>query len=154
MPVDRYEQNRMLFIIGILCLIVSLSLITFSLYILPTMLWSWLYSTPEFLFIWRENLTETYGYTETSSGLIVFLIFFLPGAFAGLLSVLISNRIDKQALGLIVKEEDTSEPQSRVSQEIKESFGFGAKIFLLSLGVILAVWLLNWLLSTNPAPGY
>lgn len=147
---DRYQQNSKLFVIGLICLLISLSLFAFGLYILPYLLWNWSYNVPEFVFVWREWLKETYNFSDSGASWSMILIFIIPAIITGFISHLASNRIDNQIYG-VEQEKSTSMPE--IKKDIRESLGFGFKIFLLIILVLVAVALVQWLVApTTPPP--
>lgn len=143
---DRFEQNKVLFIIGMIALVVGLSFLLFSFYILPAALWNWNYDVPEFVFIWRENLKESYTMSEVGAGGVVFLIVLLPAIIAGIISYFISNAIDNRIHG-IVNEEMDEESMVNLRQDVKETFSFGGKLIILIILAVVALWFFEWLMA-------
>ena len=149
MEYDRYQHNNKIFIIGLLCLLVSLSLLAFSIYILPYLLWNWTYNVPGFILDWRERLKEFYNFTDSGASWTIFLIFIIPAIICGYISQLTSNYMDNQIEG-VKPETTTPEPPIEVKGDIQETIGFGLKIFLLIILVLVLVALLEWLIATPP----
>ncbi|WP_028388500.1 hypothetical protein [Legionella fairfieldensis] len=147
---DRYEQNSKLFVIGLLCLLLSLTLLAFGLYILPYLLWNWRYDIPDFVLSWREWLKEYYNFTDSGASWLIFLVFFIPAIICGFISRWASNYIDNQING-IVPAPEPQKHREEIKRDLQESFGFGLKIFLLIILVLVAVTALEWLIaSPNP----
>lgn len=142
---DRFGENKVMYIIGMVCMIISLSLFLFSIYILPVLLWNWSYSVPDYVIMWRENLRVYFGCSEFSAGGLLFLIMMVPALITGLVSHFISNAIDNQIYG-IVKEEPEPVSTENKRAAFKESFSFSGKVIFLLVLVVLAVWFVEWIL--------
>jgi hypothetical protein len=54
MEPDRYQENHGLYIIGLICFLISTTLSLFVLYMLPHLLFGWRYDVPEFITYFRE----------------------------------------------------------------------------------------------------
>ena len=145
---DRYQENKALFIIGLISLIATVVLFAFSIYILPAMMWGWHYNIPEQLFIWREQLKTYYQISELYAGVILFLSFFVPALLMGFISYWTSNKIDNQ---IYRSELYQPERMPGYSAGSEESLGLGLKIFILALLVIAGVLFMEWLI-TSPTP--
>lgn len=141
MEYDRYQQNSKLFVIGIICLLMSLALLAFGLYILPYLLWNWGYNVPEFVLSWREWLKEEYSYSDQVASWLVICVFLVPAIFCGYISQWISNYIDNQIYGI---EKPSNSPEEEM--EVKKDLHFGLKIALLIILVLVLVALVQWLL--------
>lgn len=144
---DRFEQNSKLFIIGLICLLISLTLFAFGLYILPYLLWNWSYNVPEFVYYWREWFREYYDISEVSASWIMILIFIIPAIITGFISHLASNYIDNQIHG-IEQEKTTKLPE--IKKNVQETLSFGFKILLLIILVLIAVAFVQWIVAPTP----
>ncbi|MBA4697189.1 MAG: hypothetical protein H2069_07370 [Legionella sp.] len=139
MESDRYQKNSKLFIIGIISLLFSLSLLAFSLYILPYLLWDLFYRVPAFVLNWREGIKNFYEISELGAAWIVFLIFIIPAVFFGYISYLTSNYIDDRIFNPAPL---TTEKPEVEKKELRETFGWVFKILgmiLLTLGILAIV---------------
>lgn len=144
MEKDRYQQNSKLFVIGLLCLLISLSLFAFGLYILPYLLWNLSYNVPEFVYTTREWLKEYYNFTESGASWTIILFFIIPALITGYISHLASNYIDNQIHGI---EREKSTKISEIKKGVRETFEFGFKILLLIILVLIAVAFVQWLVA-------
>lgn len=145
MEQDRYEQNKVLFIIGMISMITSLSLFVFAFYILPMLIWNWGYDVPDFIFMWRENLRQSYSYSEAWAGFILFLIILIPAFITGVISHLISNTIDNQIHGIVKEKKEGN--KINVPEHVKESLGFSVKLIIILVLVVMALWFVEWLVA-------
>lgn len=96
MAEESNSNNDKIFILGVVCLVLSLGFLLFSLYIVPFLLWDLAYDVPDMVTNMTSTLQEDYDYSSAGSKLIVWLMFFIPGLIAGCISYYISNRIDKE----------------------------------------------------------
>ncbi|KTD00312.1 hypothetical protein OQJ19_16245 [Fluoribacter gormanii] len=149
MEQDRFSSNSKLYILGMICLVLCLGLFFFSLYILPFLAWGLNYNVPEVILTLLSSLQDDYNYTVGASKLIVWLIFFVPGLITGLISYFVSNYIDNNIYKseLNIKEEQESPSTKQIGKEIKESAGFGLKILGLMILIVIAIFLLQYLIQ-------
>lgn len=89
-------NNNKIFIIGMICLVLSLGLLLSALYILPFLLWDLAYDVPDFISDSISYFQENYNYSSAGSKLIVWLIFVIPGAITGYLSYYFSHLLDEK----------------------------------------------------------
>lgn len=118
-------------------------------YILPFLAWGLNYNVPEVILTLLSSLQDDYNYTVGASKLIVWLIFFVPGLITGLISYFVSNYIDNNIYKseLNIKEEQESPSTKQIGKEIKESAGFGLKILGLMILIVIAIFLLQYLIQ-------
>lgn len=90
-------KNNKMFITGVICLVLSLGFLLFSLYILPFLLWNLNYDVPDIVTDITSSLQDDYDYSVAGSKMLVWLIFFIPGMITGFISYYISNRIDRES---------------------------------------------------------
>ena len=93
---EERKNGSKIFIAGVVCLVLALGFLLFSIYIIPFFLWNVAYDVPDMITSMTSTLQEEYDYTSAGSKLIVWLIFFIPGLITGCISYYISNRIDKE----------------------------------------------------------
>ncbi|KTD20097.1 transmembrane protein [Legionella lansingensis] len=150
MEYDRFQQNSVLFVIGIIALLLSLSLFTICFYIFPFLLFDWVYNVPEFVSIWREWLIEEYNYTITGASWVILLIFLVPAFICGYISYFISNYIDNRLYG-IVPEETAKKKRVEIRKDIQETLVFVLKILGLVILVLIGISILQWIVAV-PTP--
>lgn len=158
MKYDGFQENQKLFIFGIICLVLSISLLFFSIYILPFLIWDINYGVPSFLTVFIVNMHDDYGYSNPGAKFLLELLFLIPGLIAGLISYFISHYIDQQNSeiypdileaeeGLGGEEGEERIPRKEViKREIKESANFGLKLLALMIVAVIAVLILQALL--------
>jgi hypothetical protein len=132
-------------ITGIICLILSLSLLFFSFYIAPFLIWKLAYDVPDFISTFISFFEDKYGFTSEVSKFLVWLIFFAPGLIAGYISYFISHHIDRNMYGLYSNVEIQNSPSSsrETKEGLKESAHVGLKIIALMVVIVVIVLLLQ-----------
>ncbi|WP_019216868.1 hypothetical protein [Legionella tunisiensis] len=148
MEPDRYEQNSKVFILGIITLLLSLTLFALGFYIAPYLFWGWNYDIPATVLNWYEWLKEYYEFSDAGASWIIFSVFIIPALICGYISHRASNYIDNKIHGI---EPVKTEKQIEIKEEVKATLGFGFKIVLLIVLVLLALSLLQWLLTVPTA---
>ncbi|MDI9818234.1 MULTISPECIES: hypothetical protein [unclassified Legionella] len=147
---DRFKQNSKLFIIGIIALLISLSLFAFSFYILPYLLWNWIYEVPYFISNWQEWIKREYNFTHTGASWLIFGVFIIPAFIFGYLSYLISNYIDNRIYHMV--SEELPETKEEVSKDVRDTLVFFLKILILGILIFVVLTLIHRFLSVPP-PG-
>lgn len=142
MEPDRYEQNKIYYVIGFVCLIISLWLLGVGIYLLPYIAFGWVYNIPDAVFERIDYIQITYDLTwRNASWLVLIVNFFVCFLFA-LVAYFTSNRIDNEILGI------KPEP-AKVKKETKESYQFILTI-LMTVGLIfLVAMLFQWIISSR-----
>lgn len=144
MESDRYQLHPRTYVLGMVCLLLSMSLLLFSLYLVPYVIWQFNYDLPGWIFSWFETLKEMFLTTDTITRLLVWLSFVIPGLICGFFAWLASNQIDDE---LHVEPTDSQQPPpvSHLKEEVSASVSFGGRVLLLVILVILSVWFVDWL---------
>lgn len=150
MEKDRFSNNHKLYILGLVCLVLCLGFLFFSLFILPFLIWQLNYNVPDFISAILNLFQEEYGYSDESSKTIVWLIFFIPGVITGLISYLVSNYIDNQIYKPEVESEDNEENlrNREKKQARRESAVFSLKILGLMILFVFLIFLFQYLIQT------
>lgn len=145
MEADRYQQNKKLFLACFICIILSLSLTCFALYILPPLVLEWRYNIPEFTFAWRESVKQYYNISEDRAGFIVFLLFFIPALITAIIAYFTGNRVENEVQGL-----HTHKPiqEEILNEDLKASASLSLKIFGLIILIFIGVVFFQWLLMS------
>jgi len=110
MEPDRFQQNKKYYIVGLACLIMSMTLFGIGAYILPHVAFGMVYTIPDFIFEWTNLIQVAYGLSEKSSGWLVLLIFLVFGFLFSLVTYILSNRIDNEIYA-------TEEPDAVVEEK-------------------------------------
>jgi hypothetical protein len=148
MEPDRFKNNHALYIFGMICLLLSITLFFFSLYILPFLIWHLDYNVPPVLFYMISYLQDTYSFSPVGSKFIAWLMFFIPCMVFGVFSYFISNRIDNQIYHIDnTVYEDVAEKKAsslEMQRKMRESAGIGMKILLLMVIIVVLILLLQF----------
>ena len=151
------QENNKLFISGIICLVLSLSLIFFSLYLAPNFIWDLHYDIPEFVANQIAYFDNDQEYTTAGSKLIVWLCYFIPGLLFGVASAYISQKIDRVVLHdeLNIDTEAEEKEAINVKEELTESAGLGVKIIVLMIAIVVIIFFLEeFVFYTEPPVDY
>lgn len=137
---------------GIICLVLSLGLLFFSLYIIPFLLWNLSYNVPDFLLQSISFFEDDQGYSYSTSRFIVWLCIFIPGLITGYVSYIISHYIEKIRLNPPIPEEE-GKPLSS-TEIVKPSKAKGTdltvlKIVALMVGIFFLMLLLQLFFRTT-----
>lgn len=150
MEQDRFSHNQKLYILGMVCLLLSLGLFVFSLYIIPFFIWDLNYNVPYFILALLNLFQEEYDYSIAASKVIVWFIFFIPSIVTGLVSYVVSNYIDNQ---IYKAEQKNEENQGNLYKQEKgimrqESVAFSLKILGLMILFIFLIFLFQYLIQS------
>ncbi|BCA95545.1 hypothetical protein TUM19329_19060 [Legionella antarctica] len=145
MEPDRYRISNKLYILAIICLVIGLSLFSFSLYIAPFLLWELNYDVPEVITHLITLFEYKYEYATVISKLLVWMIFFIPSLITGFFAYYFSNRIDTKVYQAEAPEnyEKNTPISEEIYRKIRESAGLCFKIVLLMIAIVLIVLLLH-----------
>lgn len=144
----RTQRNEMYYMIGIICLCVSLGLFALSLYILPNLAFGWRYEMPEFVSMWRALLQERYHFGEKASEWLIFFVFFFPAILFAIVADIFSNRIEKQWN----RTDSGNSSQAMKSTRDGESNRLIIKIIGIIILVFITAQFFQWMISTSPLP--
>lgn len=148
MEYDRYKDNHLMYIGGIISLVLCLACVIFSLYILPFLIFGLRYDIPHFILLLLDWLQVDYSLSYPTSALLVWFLFSIPGLNAGFISYYVSNDIDNRLLGLEPEKNqlDVMENASELNRKRRESIDLAFKILFLMLLVVLVILLLHSIL--------
>lgn len=149
MEYDRLGGNNKMFLFGIICLVISLGLLFFSLYILPYLIWELSYGVPDFILTFLAKFEDDYHYSVATSKTLVWLIFFIPCLVTGLISYFVSRYLDKKMYGEELGIPPAPEkPAGEVQRQIKESASLGGKILALMICIVVVILLLQFVIQS------
>lgn len=147
MEQDRYHQNHTMYIVGILFLVLSMSLLAFTLYLLPALLLKWRYHIPEFVLQLKFWLQLKQGYSESAASWVIFLGLLSLGGGSAVVAYFASNTIENQIYG-ITQEAPKETEQTR--EEVKKSISLLFKILFFVMLALIGLSFLEWMLATAP----
>lgn len=150
MESNRFGGNSKLFLFGMFCLVTSLGLFFFSLYLLPYFFWELSYNIPDFVLNMLAMYQDDYHYTSAGSKTVVWLIFFIPCAITGLISYFVSRHLDNQMYGNELSTHvDEEKPSGELQKQIKESASFGGKLLGLMIAIVVVILLLQYFIQST-----
>ncbi|MCX7116289.1 MAG: hypothetical protein NTW08_10360 [Gammaproteobacteria bacterium] len=150
MTEDRYEVNHTLYVVGLMSLLGSLSLIFFALYILPSLLWDLAYTVPDAVKTWHVWLQEERDWSASGSGWLMFSVFMVPGLILGYISYWASNRLDEGLPDLVpthielaVSDEEQEVQEIKKEQAALVPWRLAGWLLLACVCIVLAVGLVH-----------
>jgi len=146
MEEDRYQKHHVLYIIGLLSLVASLSLFAFTLYILPYLVFGWRYDAPGFIHLWKELLIVKYHFSSSAASQIIGVPFFLLALVFAFIANFSSNRMDNEIYSTELAVEN-KEQNTRKSPN--ESIALVLNILLIIVLVFVGAELFQWLIYTE-----
>lgn len=147
MEKDRYQQNHALYIISMISMVLSISIFCFTAYILPFLLFGWIYNVPGFIIHWQVWMQRHYGMTDLGSSSVLFLFFFGLGLIAAIIAYITSNRLENEVLDIHPENKDDA---IRIKRDVKESASILSKIVIIVICIFVALALLEWMLYVPP----
>jgi len=148
MEPDRFAANHRMFIIGLVCLLSAWTLIIFSLYLLPHLIFGWHYHIPDFISAWRELFKAEFILGDRKAGWIIVWLFLLPGIICAIIAYRASNDIENQIYApqnKLPPEESEHEGYGNSASKNKDFFAF--KVLGLVLLVFIVLLSIHWIIS-------
>lgn len=153
MEQDRFQKNHTLFILGMFSLIASMTLLALSFYIMPNLLFGWIYDVPRFIINWVEMIKIRYNYSAAVASQLIFFFLFLLAVFFGIIAYFSSNRIDNDIYSAELNEEAEAQPSKIKTTAISDAPRLALKILFVSLLVFIFIKVFEWIIYTpTPAP--
>lgn len=149
MEQDGDQKNNVFFIIGMISLVICLSLLALTLYLLPNLVFGWHYDVPEFVSTWKGWLQSDYDYSDSAAAYLLLLTLFIPALICALITHLSTRVMDNQ----IYKADEEENPDA-VNEVVEEAKGLGYKLLrilgiclLILIGLVIFRFLFNWIYS-------
>ena len=147
MKVDNHSpENRNLFFLGLICMVLSLVLIGFSLYIFPFVFFGINYSMPEFVYTFAHWVNFHHDIKGFTALLLFYLPFLVTGLIFGYISKKINNLIEQQSIS---REDLHLDDNKKVKKIDKDTVRTTVQIGLLVLGVILLLFIFEVVININ-----
>lgn len=141
---DRYQQNHLLFIIGMIALLIALSFMAFTAYVSPYLVFHWHYDIPDLIVRYQAWLIYTYQITDARARFYIFLFLFGQTVLFSFIAYLASNRIDDEIYGI---EHHHHLKMVKLTEDFKESIRLFGKILSIIILIVLLALLIDWLLG-------
>ncbi|MDF1757894.1 MAG: hypothetical protein P1U74_06315 [Legionellaceae bacterium] len=149
MEADRFGQNQKYYIIGIICLMLSLPLFAFSFYLFPYLIFDWHYSVPDFVPELSGDLQRLYNLTKIAAGWLMILCCFFSAVILAVIADILSNKIDRE-IHTSYTDDVVTKTHKRNKVGEPESSGLVFKIIMIIVLVFVASQFFQWALSTAP----
>lgn len=147
MEPDRFQHSPKIYIIGMICMIISMVLFSLGAYILPRIAFDLVYKIPDFIFTWTNLIQIAYGLNEKKAAWLILIIIFLLGLIASIITYAVSNRIENQIYAIEPDRVDEQEASEKATKEWREIGPLVLKIIFI-LGVVFVVSkLFHWAIS-------
>ncbi len=148
MEADRFGQNKVFFIVGIITLVLGLILFIISFYILPNLVFDWRYHIPVVISIFADYLQATYQLKSTAAGWLVFLGIFGTSIFLFIIADIISNKIDSEVYKDYYADNNLQAvKKNKYVGEEQDSKWLVFKIILIIIIVFVASQVFQWAIS-------
>ena len=148
MEADRYEKHHLSYIAGLVCLLASLGLFGFILYIFPNVIFGWHYDVPGVVIDTAAKLQEYYYFSKVRASWTILASLFIPAGVLFVIADILSNEIDRSIYGIPSKLRAKKLQQATRSEEQKTG---SDHLFLKIIMVIIVIFLvlegLQWLIS-------
>lgn len=149
MEPDRYQQNKLYYVIGMIFLVVSLYFFCVGTYLLPYIVFGVSYSIPDVLYDRINYVEMAYNFsTKHASWIVLAIIYFVSFLCAGV-TYFTSHEIDNEIYGVHAVNK-VSEKESKNHDETKESSALALKIVVIMGLVFGMAKLLQWAISNGP----
>ena len=144
----RHPKSETLFIIGLVSLISGFSLLLFSLYLVPNLLFGWHYSLPDFFMNWSNWMQYSFNYSDDGASKMLLLICFVVSIVLVLIAYLTSIMMDKQ----LYVQNNTDELQPKKDKKLShEGLDLGLKLFVIIIFVFILAAVFEWIIYTPPS---
>jgi hypothetical protein len=144
------KNGEFIFIIGMISLVFTMATCGFCAYILPYLLFGFVYDVPSFIINWQEQLIRGYTITRSVSAGIIFVSLLVPGILFGFLAYVCAKYLDP-----VVREDEISNMEQgrarRLKRDVKDTSKILLKLLIIVIMVIVAVEIIEWIIYIEPA---
>ena len=142
------NQKSAVFYLGIVFLVFSMLFIGIGLYLLPHLLFGWIYDVPQFILAWREDIVGTYHLTHFVASLIIFSIFFILAILSVYCTILCSSQLSPE----IPKNEspENHAGKVRLRRDLQSTSYYLIRIIMVVLAIIVLIEIIEYLLFIEP----
>ena len=153
MEADRYQKHHIAYISGLFCMITSIGLFAFSLFLLPYLFFGWQYSVPNFITDFSAFLQDKHTLSNSAVAWVMCLALDLPAVILFVIADVLSNRIDKEIYGI----SNSSSNRTRTNEQndadkLKAQEGSGilvVKIGFLILIIFIVAQFFHWVITAR-----
>lgn len=150
MEPDRYQQNKLYYVIGMIFLVVSLYFFCVGTYLLPYIVFGVSYSIPDVVYDRINYVEMAYNFSTKHASWIVLAIIYFVSFLCASVTYFTSNEIDNEIYGVHTKSlAETEDKESKNNAETKESRALAFKIVVI-IGLVFGMAkLLQWAISNG-----
>ena len=148
MEPDRYQQNKLYYVIGMIFLVVALYFFCVGTYLLPHILFGVSYSIPDVLYDRINYVEMTYHVSTKHASWIVLGAIYLVSFLCSVVTYFTSNEIDNEIYG-VPTESNEIKKESKEDKEAKESGALALKIVVIIGFIFVMAKLFQWVISTS-----
>lgn len=142
---DRYHKHHGRYILGMICLVLSLTFITITLYVFPFLVFNWHYTLPDWLanlIVWGlDRIQRRYLTSSVQAARLIFYICCLATLFVTILARYLSNKIDNDIYHV-----DDKKLSPATDYDV---LGLFLKLFTLIVVIFIAARLFQWASSST-----
>ncbi|MGV3739733.1 MAG: hypothetical protein ACO1N3_00355 [Gammaproteobacteria bacterium] len=152
MEADRYQKHHVAYICGLFCLIASIVLFAFSLFLLPFLFFGWQYSVPEFVINFSALLQDKYTLSNSAVAWAICFALDFPAVILFVIADVLSNRIDKEIYGIQNSRYSAANEQENISLQPTTQVESGkliVKIVLLIVIIFIVAQFFHWVIVTK-----
>ncbi len=149
MEEDRYKKNSSLFIIAMLAMTIGFVLLAFTLYILPFLLFGWIYDVPSGIIYLQEWVHTSLDFTESDADKLILSFFTGLALIFIVVAYITSNRIENQ---IFKQGEEEPKKRAHLSVDTQESFSLTLKLLLVIIVIFILAYLVPWYFLYQSAP--
>lgn len=147
MEPDRYQQHHILYIVGLLCLVLGMGLLSFGAYLLPFIWLGWHYILPVFIFSWLSFATDNYNFSPNEANWLLWLLFVVPGSILILIADVLSNKIDGDIYGSTLSEKGSRSTIETSPSSAEKPARLVVRMILVVAAVFLVGQLFQWAIA-------
>jgi len=147
MEPDRFQHSPKVYIIGMICMLISMVLFGLGAYILPKIAFNLVYNIPDFIYTWSNLIQIAYGLNEKKAGWLILTVIFLLGVIASIVTYAVSNRIENQIYFIEPDKIDEHQVSGETGKEWRETGPLVLKILLILVLVFVISKLFQWAIS-------
>ncbi|MCR9192307.1 MAG: hypothetical protein NXI01_06555 [Gammaproteobacteria bacterium] len=148
MEPDRYQQNHVFYIVGLICLILGLGLFAFGLYLSPYLFFDFQYNVPDFIYNFIMWLQGNYTTSKYGIAWLIFLLLILPAVILIVVADIISNKIDRKIFGISTFKRPTPPTEEGIKSKV-ESKGLVFNIVMIIVVIFIIAEFFQWVITSG-----
>tara|TARA_Y100000588_G_scaffold306654_1_gene330425 strand:+ start:2187 stop:2645 length:459 start_codon:yes stop_codon:yes gene_type:complete len=138
------KQREVFFYLGIAFLIISLILVGIVFYLLPHLLFGWVYDVPYFIMHWRGAIVQFYGFSNITASWVIFAILFTLAILSISITVFLS--VSNTQIERETKAPEKAVRDGRLSRDLQSTSYHLIRIIMLVLLIIAIVEIFEFII--------